>query len=116
MTKKQKIWFAVFLAMFIIPEILWSPLRSIFLIYFPDKLPDIFNLSLFNEINDNVAALMITLAQLIGLSGLMCLIYKLKINNLIKIILFILFILFICLSANLVYMGFYYLNNYPQIG
>ena len=30
MTKKQKIWLGVFLAMFIIPEILWSPVLGIF--------------------------------------------------------------------------------------
>ncbi len=28
MTKKQKIWLGVFLAMFIIPEILWSPVGN----------------------------------------------------------------------------------------
>jgi len=28
MNKKQKIWFAVFLAMFLVPEILWSPVGN----------------------------------------------------------------------------------------
>ena len=28
MTKKQKIWLCVFLAMFIIPELLWSPILN----------------------------------------------------------------------------------------
>ncbi len=28
MTKKQKIWLGVFLAMFIIPEVLWSPVGN----------------------------------------------------------------------------------------
>jgi len=30
MTKNQKIWFSVFLAIFIIPEILWSPLANFY--------------------------------------------------------------------------------------
>jgi hypothetical protein len=30
MTKNQKIWLAVFLAMFLIPEILWSPYSSFY--------------------------------------------------------------------------------------
>lgn len=116
MTKKQKIWFAVFLAMFLIPEILWSPIRGIFSIYFPGGLPDIFSISSSIETNNNAIACLITLTQLIGLLGMVYLIYKSKINNSIKIItLFFLFLL-ICLSINLVYMGFYYLNNYPQIG
>jgi hypothetical protein len=29
MTKKQKIWLGVFLAMFIIPEVLWSPVGNV---------------------------------------------------------------------------------------
>src|SRR5690349_9937016 len=28
MTKKQKIWLAIFLAMFIVPEIIWSPISN----------------------------------------------------------------------------------------
>jgi len=30
MTKKQKIWFAVFLSMFVLPEVLWSPLLNFY--------------------------------------------------------------------------------------
>jgi hypothetical protein len=30
MTKNQKIWFAVFLAMFLVPEILWSPIGNFY--------------------------------------------------------------------------------------
>lgn len=30
MTKKQKIWFGVFLAMFAVPEALWSPLGNFY--------------------------------------------------------------------------------------
>ena len=29
MTKKQKIWLGIFLAMFVIPELLWSPILNI---------------------------------------------------------------------------------------
>lgn len=29
MSKKQKIWFAVFLAMFAVPEVLWSPVSNV---------------------------------------------------------------------------------------
>jgi len=34
MTKKQKIWLAVFLAMFLVPEILWSPISSFYVSFF----------------------------------------------------------------------------------
>jgi hypothetical protein len=30
MTKKQKIWFAIFAAMFLIPEVLWSPVGNFY--------------------------------------------------------------------------------------
>jgi uncharacterized membrane protein YwzB len=30
MTTKQKIWFAIFLAMFAVPEVLWSPVNSFY--------------------------------------------------------------------------------------
>ncbi len=30
MTKKQKIWLSVFLAMFIVPEVLWSPVGNFY--------------------------------------------------------------------------------------
>ena len=30
MTKKQKIWFAIFLAMFLVPEVLWSPVNDFY--------------------------------------------------------------------------------------
>ena len=30
MTKKQKIWFSIFLAMFLVPEALWSPVNSFY--------------------------------------------------------------------------------------
>lgn len=30
MAKKQKIWFSIFLAMFLVPEVLWSPVNSFY--------------------------------------------------------------------------------------
>lgn len=118
MTKKQKIWLAVFLAMFLVPEILWGAVRSYFSILIPIKLLSVFNLSLINDgIDDNSIAFLITLIQFIGISAILYTVYKTRFKlRLLKIVIMLFLVLLVFLSINLLYMGFYYLSNYPQIG
>jgi hypothetical protein len=58
MTKNQKIWFSVFTAMFLIPEILWGGIRNlIYLIIsynkFPNQISDYFAISLLPSLDNN---------------------------------------------------------------
>ena len=60
MTKVQKIWLGIFLAMFIIPEILWGSLFG---------LPSIVNSSYRLSGDNHFGLVIITLVQFLGLSS-----------------------------------------------
>jgi len=82
MTKKQKIWFAVFLSMFAIPfivqligfqgtiEIPWLPIID------------------FNHLGNILLAYFVTLVPTIGLIGMLLIIRKLRISKWLKILFF----------------------------
>jgi hypothetical protein len=118
MEKKQKIWLAVFLAMFIIPEILWSPVRSIiYIIIHPNQftdLPLLFNI--LPPLNNNLISGIIELIQFIGLVCFYFALIKLKFNKVLKIIINILLIILILITGLIAWMGVYYIFNSPQIG
>jgi hypothetical protein len=94
MTKTQKIWFAIFAAMFLIPEILWGGLRSyIYGTLFPSKtgdLPLLFSIISFPQ--NKFFLIFVNLVSLIGIFGLIFVINKLQIKN--KIIRFFILFLF----------------------
>ena len=69
MTKTQKIWLAIFLAMFVIPEVLWGPASGGLYLFFKIKLKPIFPDS--QVLNDHFAFIILILAsELIGIIGM----------------------------------------------
>lgn len=95
MTKKQKIWLGIFVAMFVVPEVLWGGLASTFLNYKP-----IFDFSQFFRSNQFVIGILV-LPQIIALVGLLVLNYKCQKNKtisyIIGVILFLTLIVFLAL-------------------
>lgn len=100
MTKKQKIWLAVFGAMFIIPEILWSPIFGLWSI---DK--QIFNLS------NRVLLVAIMSLQFLGCLVLLFTVYNFKKIKSIFYWLVLLFLLFCFLKLGYILYIFYAIRN-----
>src|SRR5205085_10696939 len=75
MTKMQKVWFGIFLGMFIVPEILWGGLLSTFFGFKP-----VFDLS---DISDGkpVLGTLLVLPEVIGILALLFLNKRFKYKN-----------------------------------
>jgi hypothetical protein len=115
MTKKQKIWLAVFGAMFLVPEILWGGVRSLITkVFFQSSYSSIFSLSVFSDINSNFIASLISMIQFIGILIFVLVFIKLKINLFIKLILITILFFLIFFSFIFAWMGVYYLKNSPN--
>jgi hypothetical protein len=118
MTKKQTVWFYIFLAMFLVPEFLWSAVRSfIYITLSPGKFSDyplLFNL--LPATKNNLLAGIVSISQFIGLFGIFLMIIKLRINPFIKLFIASIILLLLLVSGFLALMGLYYLNHSPQIG
>ena len=114
MTKKQKIWLAVFGAMFLVPEILWfCGIRgNIEVSWFP--------IDDFSQLMGIFTAYFTTLIPSFGLVGLLKTIKELQINKKLKIFLFMVIIPILCwlafLTLMLIWIMIYYINKAPQIG
>ena len=119
MTKKQKIWLSIFLAMFLIPEILWGGIVSFVYNSFFNKISiNIMQLLNIAPINNNLIAAFALLCQLIGLVGLFFFMisnHAIK-NKFLKILIIVILVFFIALSGFYMFMGLYYLGHTPQIG
>ena len=118
MTKNQKIWFAVFLAMFLVPEILLGAVRYvIFKMVFSFTASDIFTSSVFQSLNNNLITFVIITIEFVGLIGLLVDFYKINFRiKLIKLILLAILVLLVCATALTLATGFQLLSNSPQIG
>ncbi len=114
MAKKQKIWLAIFLAMFLVPEILWiSGIRgNIEIPWLP--------INNFHQLAGILVAYFTTLVPCIGLLGLFKIVMKLEIAKWLKSFLIIMIIPFLIWTAMLTFMllwvMIYYINRAPQIG
>ena len=85
MTKKQKIWLAVFGAMFLVPEILWGGVRSLITkVFFQSSYSNFFSLSVFSDVSNNLIASLISVVQFIGILIFVLVFIKLKINLLLN--------------------------------
>lgn len=103
MTKKQKVWLWVFLIMFIIPELLWSPVSNIVygLIQNSNHVKNLRTNFLTNPDNINIF-LIVIFVQLIGSLFGFLLTTKSHVNLWLKILLIII-TLFILLTTGLVF-------------
>jgi len=116
MTKKQKIWLAVFLAMFLVPEILWSPIFDFYYqLYQTDQSGGTHSFRQnFLDNSDNVNILKCIISfQLFGLLSSLLFLIKSNLNKIIKIIFISIFLLMILVVGFAVYFAF---NFNPQIG
>ncbi len=103
MKKQQKIWLGIFLAMFILPELLWSPVEN--LVY--DLLQNSNNVKIFRPnfltVSDNTYLLLfVLLFQIIGLIGSLIIVFKEKINIWFKLLL-ILVLTTLLLTTSFIY-------------
>jgi len=96
MTKIQKIWLWIFIAMFAVPEILWGSLIKVFKISF---LPLYKDVQYFSD-NPGVAFLLIII-EIIGISGIIYLLNKkslsvsLKLKYIFNILLIIILVILV---------------------
>lgn len=107
MTKTQKVWLGVFLAMFIVPEVLWSPVENIAY----DFLQNSNNVKIFRPnfltSPDNITILLLFLAfQLVGLISSLILISKSQLNFWFKSLCIIVLILLLIITGAVFYFAF----------
>ena len=116
MSKKERIWFAVFLAMFLIPEAIWGGMRLlIFNAFIPSGAYGL-NSNDFPSIENNLIGFIVTQSQLIGLLGIFLLFLKVKNKLFIKIPILLFLSVMIFFAIILAWMGLYVMFNTPQIG
>ncbi len=119
MSKKQKIWLAVFLAMFLIPEILWNNYILIIFYWIVNAMTgftwsQIYNFHLFSNIKSGEVKAFIALIEVIGfaLSYFVLILYKIPKNDFARNII-------IVIGGLLLWMLSYILQGFwmsPQIG
>ena len=107
MTKKQKVWLGVFLAMFIVPEVLLSPVGN--LIY--SLMQNSNNVKIFRPniltVSDNTNLLLyILLVQLIGVSCSLIFVIKAKVNIWLKLLCIIVLSTFLLITLFIFYIAF----------
>ena len=99
MTKIQKIWIWIFLAMFAIPEILWSPvLNFLYIFYKGGNVPIILRNNFLINSDYKLLAILIIFLQSMGALISSILILKSNVKFLSKIILFLTFFVLFILS------------------
>ena len=117
MTTKQKIWFAIFLAMFAVPEVLWSPVSDFYYEFWQSgKIGNIIPLRQnFLNNSDNVGILkLVIVIQLLSLFIAFGILLVAKFNSkIIKRITILLLIILIFLVGFMVLFAF---NFNPKIG
>ncbi len=107
MTKKQKIWLGVFVAMFVLPEILWSPVGN----SVHDFLQDGSSVGVFRPNflmkPDNSGLLLFCLAfQLVGIISSTILIFKAKINSWVRLFLILVLVILLMVVGLIFLIGF----------
>lgn len=107
MKRIQKIWLGIFLAMFIVPEVLWSPVVN--LVY--DLLQNNNNVKVlrpnFLTISDNTTLLLFTLlVQLIGLLGSLVFVFRGKMNLFLKALSVVVLVLLSLITGFIFFVAF----------
>lgn len=114
MTKTQKTWLSVFLAMIFVPLLLWigGVRGSIDIPWYP--------ISDFIHFLNILISYFLILLPLIGFVGILLTVRKLKMDKKIKILIYAILIpligIFSFLVLTLLYVMIFYINGGPQIG
>jgi len=105
---KQKIWLYIFPGMFLVPEILWSPLWNIIDSFLQNSNNiEIFRPNFLTDIDNYNSLLVVLTIQVIGVLGVLILIYKTKLKILLKSLLFLILLLLFIVSGLILYTAFY---------
>ena len=105
MTKKQKIWLWIFIAMFALPEIFWSPISNfIFMLFQGGNSPVALRDNFLIHSDYRKLLIIVVLIQSIGALLSSFMIYKLSIKITYRIFLSILFFIFFILSTFVLYL------------
>ena len=103
MTKKQKIWFWVFFAMFVVPEVLWGAVSGVLYLFFKINIRPVFPDS--QIINSHYSlVVLILVAELVGIIGVWKIL--IKNNNLNKITRYFLYFIFLLIVMALIIVGY----------
>jgi len=115
MTKKQKIWLAVFLAMFIIPEILWSTYSSFYCMVLFSGSGNSFQLfQLIPNPKSLIIQKSISFVQFFGLLSSFVVLIKSQVKNKTIKLIEISFLAVLLILA--IYFLYFIFNFNPQIG
>lgn len=112
MEKIRKIWFWVFLAMFLLPEILWSSILNMTNAILQNNNVTIFFRPNFLMQSDNRSLLLFVLViQLIGILGLIVQIYRRNFNKYFKILILLVLSSILIITGFVAYLLFYTRNG-----
>lgn len=94
MNKKQKIWLWIFLAMFILPELLWSPILNIAdSVLQNNNNSTIFRPNFLMNLNNTNLLLFVLIIQIVGILGTIVFTIKLKFSKALKVFLLLILLL-----------------------
>ena len=114
MSKVQKIWMWVFIAMFAVPEILWSPIINFLYTFWKGgNTPVILRDNFLIHSDYRKLAIIIVLLQCLGLLSSLILIYKTSTKVVFKIIFSVLLFVLFLLSAAVFFVLMTTLNMSP---
>lgn len=113
MNKKQKIWFAVFLAMFAVPEVLWSPIANFYYELFQQGDVHPLRDNFFTNYDNLDCLRLILFLQFTGALAMLLIMLKSKSGKFNKIVLSVLLLILTAVSGFVVLFVSY---NNPQIG
>jgi len=100
MTRLQKIWMWIFIAMFAVPEILWSPVANFLYTFWKGgNIPSILRDNFLISSDYRKLAIIVIFIQGIGALLSSVLIFRSSIKNIYKVILFVSFFIFFLLSV-----------------
>ena len=107
MTKAQKIWLWVSVALFVVPEVLWSPVGNLVndLLQNSNEV-QIFRPNFLTDSDNTTSLLFVLFIQVVGLVSSLIIVSKLKINIWIKSSVIIILVLFLLVTGLLFYIGF----------
>jgi hypothetical protein len=107
MSKMQKVWLAIFLAMFVVPEVLWSPVVNlVYSLLQNSNHAQIFRSNFLTSSDNTNFLLSFLILQLVGIVGCLGLIFQAKINTGIKIFLIFVLILLLLITGAVFYIAF----------
>ena len=109
MNTKQKTLLGIFLGMFVVPEILWSPVVNfIYSIFAPQVNNSIqtWRANFLTNSSDSTNFLIVVFIQLIGLIGTLLVLRKINTNRWFKILLYLIISIFFIITGFVFYVAF----------